>query len=183
MVDSSTTLRSKPFERPSYSQPSSSSPRPENDQVQAWAYSRSSYKSHSPSVSNVIPIELLVVSLSSKRRNVEGYSGISSCCESSLFLNPALLRRAHAASSSPFCRCILSSASLSRTWAVFDLNNVDTRLPLDCHDHEILDEATAQAGIEKRRTKFEETPMTSLIVKMKLAVLARKMVSSIALFP
>lgn len=72
--------------------------------------------------------------------------------------------------------CILSSSSLSRTWAVFDLNNVDTKLPLDCHDHEILDEATARAGIEKRKTKFAETPMTSLIVKMKLAVLAKKMV-------
>ncbi|GAA6060966.1 hypothetical protein JCM10212_006548 [Sporobolomyces blumeae] len=74
-----------------------------------------------------------------------------------------------------FMLCILSSASLSRTWAVFDLNNVDTRLPLDCHDHEILDEGLAKAGIEKRQTKFEETAMTSLIVKMKLAVLARKM--------
>ncbi|GAA5878568.1 hypothetical protein JCM16303_002128 [Sporobolomyces ruberrimus] len=74
-----------------------------------------------------------------------------------------------------FMLCILSSSSLSRTWAVFDLNNVDTKLPLDCHDHEILDEATARAGIEKRKTKFAETPMTSLIVKMKLAVLAKKM--------
>ncbi|GAA5875578.1 hypothetical protein JCM8547_007586 [Rhodosporidiobolus lusitaniae] len=74
-----------------------------------------------------------------------------------------------------FMLCILSSASLSRTWAVFDLNGVDTRLPLDCHDHEILDEATAMAGIEKRKARFEETPMTSLLCKMKLAVLARKM--------
>ncbi|BGO99472.1 hypothetical protein RTBOTA2_002639 [Rhodotorula toruloides] len=74
-----------------------------------------------------------------------------------------------------FMLCILSSASLSRTWTVFDLNGVDTKLPLDCHDHEILDEATAMAGVEKRRAKFEETPMTSLIVKMRLAVLARKM--------
>ncbi|GAA5885525.1 hypothetical protein JCM6882_007453 [Rhodosporidiobolus microsporus] len=74
-----------------------------------------------------------------------------------------------------FSLCILSSASLSRTWAVFDLNGVDTKLPLDLHDHEILDEETAMAAIEKRKTKFEETPMTSLICKMKLAVLARKM--------
>lgn len=72
--------------------------------------------------------------------------------------------------------CILSSASLSRTWAVFDLNGVDTKLPLDCTDDEILDEAAAMAGLEKRKMRFEETPMTSLIVKMKLAVLARKMV-------
>ncbi|BGP39792.1 hypothetical protein JCM10450v2_003763 [Rhodotorula kratochvilovae] len=74
-----------------------------------------------------------------------------------------------------FMLCILSSASLSRTWAVFDLNGVDTKLPLDCTDDEILDEAAAMAGIEKRKMRFEETPMTSLIVKMKLAVLARKM--------
>ncbi|GAA5997852.1 Zn(II)2Cys6 transcription factor [Rhodotorula paludigena] len=74
-----------------------------------------------------------------------------------------------------FSLCILSSASLSRTWAIFDLNGVDTRLPLDCTDDEILDEAAAMAGLEKRRMRFEETPMTSLIVKMKLAVLARKM--------
>ncbi|GAA6027501.1 hypothetical protein JCM8097_007893 [Rhodosporidiobolus ruineniae] len=74
-----------------------------------------------------------------------------------------------------FMLCILSSASLSRTWAVFDLNGVDCKLPLDLHDHEILDEAVAMEGIEKRKSKFEETPMTSLICKMKLAVLARKM--------
>ncbi|GAA5859877.1 hypothetical protein JCM1840_001777 [Sporobolomyces johnsonii] len=74
-----------------------------------------------------------------------------------------------------FMLCILSSASLSRTWAVFDLNGVDTKLPLDCNDHEILEEKTAYAAVERRKTKFEETPMTSLIVKMKLAVLARKM--------
>ncbi|GAA5928922.1 Zn(II)2Cys6 transcription factor [Sporobolomyces koalae] len=74
-----------------------------------------------------------------------------------------------------FMLCILSSVSLSRTWAVFDLNNVDTKLPLDCHDHEILDEAAARAGLEKRKIKFEETPMTSLLVRMKLAVFARKM--------
>ncbi|GAA5850183.1 hypothetical protein JCM9279_003560 [Rhodotorula babjevae] len=74
-----------------------------------------------------------------------------------------------------FMLCILSSASLSRTWAVFDLNGVDTKLPLDCTDDEILDEASAMAGLEKRKMRFEETPMTSLIVKMKLAVLARKM--------
>ncbi|GAA5939391.1 hypothetical protein JCM3775_001696 [Rhodotorula graminis] len=74
-----------------------------------------------------------------------------------------------------FMLCILSSASLSRTWAVFDLNGVDTKLPLDCTDDEILDEAAAMAGLEKRKMRFEETPMTSLIVKMKLAVLARKM--------
>ncbi|GAA6023115.1 hypothetical protein JCM11491_000075 [Sporobolomyces phaffii] len=74
-----------------------------------------------------------------------------------------------------FMLCILSSSSLSRTWSIFDLRNVDCRLPLDCHDHEILDAATAQAGIEQRRTKFEETPMTSLIVKMRLAILAKKM--------
>lgn len=72
--------------------------------------------------------------------------------------------------------CILSSASLSRTWAVFDLNGVDTKLPLDCTDEEILDEAAAMAGLERRKMRFEETPMTSLIIKMKLAVLARKMV-------
>ncbi|GAA6026076.1 hypothetical protein JCM10207_003005, partial [Rhodosporidiobolus poonsookiae] len=74
-----------------------------------------------------------------------------------------------------FMLCILSSASLSRTWAVFDLNGVDTKLPLDAHDHEILDEALANEGIERRRAKFEETPMTSLLAKMRLAVLARKM--------
>ncbi|GAA5825624.1 hypothetical protein JCM11251_000314 [Rhodosporidiobolus azoricus] len=74
-----------------------------------------------------------------------------------------------------FSLCILSSASLSRTWAVFDLNSTDCKLPLDLHDHEILDEETAMAALEKRRTKFEETPMSSLICKMKLAVLARKM--------
>ncbi|GAA6058122.1 hypothetical protein JCM3770_005950 [Rhodotorula araucariae] len=74
-----------------------------------------------------------------------------------------------------FMLCILSSASLSRTWAVFDLNGVDTRLPLDCTDDEILDETAAMAGIEQRKMRFEETPMTSLIVKMRLAVFARKM--------
>ncbi|BGP15917.1 hypothetical protein JCM10213_003654 [Rhodosporidiobolus nylandii] len=74
-----------------------------------------------------------------------------------------------------FSLCILSSASLSRTWAVFDLNGVDTKLPLDAHDHEILDESTAMAGIAERQGKFQETPMTSLICKMKLAVLAKKM--------
>ncbi|GAA5959583.1 hypothetical protein JCM3765_007204 [Sporobolomyces pararoseus] len=74
-----------------------------------------------------------------------------------------------------FMLCILSSSSLSRTWNVFDLKNIDCQLPLDCHDHEILDEAAARAGLEKRKIKFAETPMTSLIVKMKLAVLARKM--------
>lgn len=76
-----------------------------------------------------------------------------------------------------FALCILSSSSLSRTWNVFDLKNIDCQLPLDCHDHEILDEATARAGIEARKRKFAETPMTQLIIKMKLAVLARKVVS------
>ncbi|GAA5911432.1 Zn(II)2Cys6 transcription factor [Sporobolomyces salmoneus] len=74
-----------------------------------------------------------------------------------------------------FSLCILSSSSLSRTWNIFDLKNIDCQLPLDCHDHEILDEATARAGLEKRKTKFAETPMTQLIIKQKLAVLAMKM--------
>ncbi|KAL8281016.1 hypothetical protein RQP46_006695 [Phenoliferia psychrophenolica] len=73
-----------------------------------------------------------------------------------------------------FMLCILSSASLGRTWSVFDLNGVDTRLPLDCHDVEIVDEALAKAGTEERRRYSEETAMTSLIVKMKLAVMAKK---------
>ncbi|KAK4056927.1 hypothetical protein OIO90_002177 [Microbotryomycetes sp. JL221] len=73
-----------------------------------------------------------------------------------------------------FALCILSSASLGRTWSVFDLNNVDCRLPLDCHDHEILDQATAEAAVASRRRKFEETPMTSLLLRAKLAVMAKK---------
>lgn len=73
-----------------------------------------------------------------------------------------------------FTLCILSSSSLGRTWAVFDLNGVDTKLPLDCHDHEILDEQTALTGVASRRRKFEETPMTSLLLKAKLAVMAKK---------
>ncbi|KAM0755358.1 hypothetical protein T439DRAFT_351150 [Meredithblackwellia eburnea MCA 4105] len=73
-----------------------------------------------------------------------------------------------------FMLCILSSASLGRTWAVFDLNGVDTKLPLDCHDEEIMDEFSAKAGIERRKRKSEETAMTSLLCKMKLAVMAKK---------
>jgi hypothetical protein len=38
------------------------------------------------------------------------------------------------------------------------------------------------AGIEKRKARFEETPMTSLLCKMKLAVLARKMVRPLPSF-
>lgn len=75
-----------------------------------------------------------------------------------------------------FMLCILSSASLGRTWSVFDLNGVDTKLPLDCHDAEIVDEAKAKAGTESRRRQSEETAMTSLICKMKLAVMAKKIV-------
>lgn len=73
-----------------------------------------------------------------------------------------------------FTLCILSSSSLGRTWAIFDLNQVDCKLPLDCHDHEILKEETAMAGVASRRRKFEETPMTSLLLKAKLAVMAKK---------
>ncbi|KAM0787567.1 hypothetical protein ACM66B_003637 [Microbotryomycetes sp. NB124-2] len=73
-----------------------------------------------------------------------------------------------------FALCILSSASLGRTWAVFDLNHVDCKLPLDCHDHEIFDQATAEAAVASRKRKFEETPMTSLLLRAKLAVMAKK---------
>ncbi|KAK4051192.1 hypothetical protein OIV83_003014 [Microbotryomycetes sp. JL201] len=73
-----------------------------------------------------------------------------------------------------FTLCILSSASLGRTWAVFDLNHVDCKLPLDCHDHEIFDQETAEAAVASRKRKFEETPMTSLLLRAKLAVMAKK---------
>jgi len=84
VVDSSTILQSKLFERLSSSQLSSSSPLPENDLVPVWVYSHSLYKSLYPSVSSVIRIALLVDSLSLKPRSVDDCSGICSCCKSLL---------------------------------------------------------------------------------------------------
>lgn len=77
-----------------------------------------------------------------------------------------------------FSLCILSSAALGRTWAVFQLENIDCEFPLDATDAEILDESLARAGMEARKRRNEETPMTFLIWKMKCAVQAKHLVST-----
>lgn len=112
------------------------------------------------------------------QRNVVGCSGISSCsasCRQSLSSFPSFLQ----------LTALHRSASLGRTWSsfAFDLHNSDCRFPLDCHDSEILNEHAAKAGIEARSRLGAETPMTSLIVKMKLAVMAKKIVRLPHLLP
>lgn len=81
-----------------------------------------------------------------------------------------------------FSLCILSSSCLGRTWTIFDLSHIDTKLPLDATDEEIMDEKKAMEGTEARRRKSAETPMTSLIWRAKLAVQAKKIVGTVKFY-
>lgn len=77
-----------------------------------------------------------------------------------------------------FWVCVLSSSLLGRTqWGIFDLESIDTAFPADCTDEELGDERWAIQGVEDRRARAEETPMTSIISKAKLALLSKKIVS------
>ncbi|GAA5992545.1 hypothetical protein JCM11641_004540 [Rhodosporidiobolus odoratus] len=76
-----------------------------------------------------------------------------------------------------FTLCMSITTGTSRTWLQFDLRQIDTRFPLDCYDAELLmDERAAKARIRGRLSAdtFEETPMTSSVVRAQYALLVKK---------
>lgn len=60
---------------------------------------------------------------------------------------------------------------------MFDMSGIDTALPRDCFDYEILNETTAEEGLEARKINGGDTPMTSVILKVRLALLSKQIVS------
>ncbi|BGP18080.1 hypothetical protein JCM10213_006529 [Rhodosporidiobolus nylandii] len=76
-----------------------------------------------------------------------------------------------------FSLCMSITTGTSRTWLQFDLRQIDCKFPLDCYDAELLmDERAAKARIRGRVKGggFEETPMTSAVVRAQYSLLVKK---------
>ncbi|SCV68114.1 BQ2448_235 [Microbotryum intermedium] len=73
-----------------------------------------------------------------------------------------------------FTLSVLSSSAVARTWTIFDLKMIDVMLPIDAHDEEIENEDAANIALEARARSFSETPMTSVIAKMQLAIISKR---------
>lgn len=70
---------------------------------------------------------------------------------------------------------LLARTAVGRTRSVFNFDLVDTRLPLDVDD-EMLTETGVYSAEQSATTEPKETVMTSLLIKMKIAQLAKKIV-------
>ncbi|KAM0753870.1 hypothetical protein T439DRAFT_165572 [Meredithblackwellia eburnea MCA 4105] len=84
-----------------------------------------------------------------------------------------------------FTQCLSMSLINGQSWPQFDLDQIDTELPLDCHDAELLlGEEQARAISRKRIAShqvadydtFDETIMTNVIYKTRVMMVVKKIV-------
>ncbi|KAM0747303.1 hypothetical protein T439DRAFT_98465 [Meredithblackwellia eburnea MCA 4105] len=80
-----------------------------------------------------------------------------------------------------FSQAMMVSWMVGRTWSHFDLEKIDCKYPLDCHDDELYlgeKEATklSEARAKRHLTEedFDYTALTALLIKTKIAVVMKK---------
>ncbi|GAA5879926.1 hypothetical protein JCM3774_005680 [Rhodotorula dairenensis] len=76
-----------------------------------------------------------------------------------------------------FALSMTITTGTGRIWSQFDLRYIDCKFPLDCHDDELeMDERAAKARVRARfnAATFQETLMTSSVVRAELALLVKK---------
>ncbi|KAL8278780.1 hypothetical protein RQP46_008849 [Phenoliferia psychrophenolica] len=83
-----------------------------------------------------------------------------------------------------FSQCMTSTWIFGCSWHQFDISRIDCAMPLDCHDFELhQDERAARAAVSRRAAKAhlagstansDETDMTVLLYKAKVALLTKK---------